>query len=258
MKVFGADHKKNSLILRALLKLDLGKFLDCDRTFCNDSPEVLAVAKWGEGEEAAMLDTRIKNQSPIQFLQSLLAYIGVKLVGSQRKGEKRQYSYKPEGGSLPADFDELYAAVSSKMFEKWEEKVQKKEAEERSAITAGTVASTSIDAVTPLPNISIDKVARGVTGFEEDLEAPICPPEVIRIAEPQPELLPERAEPQSEPTGRMGWVSHWGKWVRASFLAATDSCQYRMLIEQLGEWSEVLAFPHQIRWEDPTLENPIP
>jgi hypothetical protein len=165
MKVFGADHKKNSLILRALLKLDLGKFLDCDRTFCNDSPEVLAVAKWGEGKEAAMLDLRIKNQSPIQFLQSLLAHLGLKLVGSQRKGEKRQYSYKPEGGSLPADFSELYAAVSSKMLEKWEEKVQKKESEKRSAVTAETVASTSVEVVTPLPNISIDKVARGVTGF---------------------------------------------------------------------------------------------
>jgi hypothetical protein len=64
-------------------------------------------------------------------------------------------------------------------------------------------------------------------------------------------------EPQPEPLGRMGWVSRWGQWIRASFLAATDGAQYRMLIQELGEWSEVLAFPHQIRWEDPTLENPI-
>jgi hypothetical protein len=258
MKVFGADHKKNSLILRALLKLDIGKFLDCDRTFCNDSPEVLAVAKWGEGKEAAMLDLKIKNQTPIQFLQSLLAHLGLKLMGERKMGEKRQYSYKPEGGSLPPDFGELYAAVSSKMLEKWEEKVQKKEAEKRSAITAGTVASTSLEPIPPLPNISIDKVARGGMEFEEDLEASICLPEVTKIVEPQSELLPERAEPQSEPLGRMGWVSRWGQWIRASFLAATDGCQYRMLIEHLGEWSEVLAFPHQIRWEDPTLDNQSP
>jgi hypothetical protein len=56
-----------------------------------------------------------------------------------------------------------------------------------------------------------------------------------------------------EPLGRIGWVSRWGQWIRASFLAATDGAQYRMLIQELGEWSEVLAFPHQIRWEDPTI-----
>jgi hypothetical protein len=250
IKVFGADHKKNSLILRALLKLDLGKFLDSDRTFCNDSPEVLAIAKWGEGKEAAMLDLKIKNQTPIQFLQSLLAHLGLKLMGERKMGEKRQYSYKPEGGSLPPDFGELYAAISSKMLEKWEEKVQKKEAEKRSAVTAGTVASTSIEPIPPLPNISIDKVARGGMEFEEDLEAPISPPEVTKIVEPQPELLPERAEPQVEPTGRMGWVSRWGKWVRASFVAATDGAQFRILIQEVTGWNEVFACPHQLRWDE--------
>jgi hypothetical protein len=29
-----------------------------------------------------------------------------------------------------------------------------------------------------------------------------------------------------------------------------------MLIQELGEWSEVLAWPHQIRWEDPTIYDP--
>jgi hypothetical protein len=253
IKVFGADHKKNSLILRALGKLDLEKFLvEDDRTFCNDSPEVLAVAKWGEGKEAAMLDLPIKNQTPIQFLQSLLAHLGLKLMGERKMGEKRQYSYKPQGGSLPPDFGELYAAVSSKMLEKWEEKVQKKEVEKRSAVTAGTVASTSVEPIPPLPNISIDKVARGGMEFEENLEAPICPPEVTKIVESQPELLPERVEPQPEPTGQMGWVSRWGKWVRASFVAATDGCQYKILIQEVTGWNEVFAWPHQLRWDTPT------
>jgi hypothetical protein len=250
MIVFGADHKKNSLILRAFGKLDLEKFLvEDDRTFCDDSSEVLAVAKWGQSKKAKMLGLEIGRQRPIQYLQSLLAHLGIKLVKIYQKEGKRYYSYKPQGGSLPADFGEIYAAVSSKMFEKWEEKVQKKEAEKRSAITAETLASTSVEALTPLPNISIDKVARGVTEFKEDLEAPICPSEVVRIVEPQPELLPERADPQLEPTGRMGWVSRWGKWVRASFVAATDGCQYRILIQEVGGWSEVFAWPHQLLWD---------
>lgn len=177
MIVFGADHKINSLILREFQKIDIGKFLDSDRTWNNDSPEVLAVAKWGKGKEAAMLDLKIKNQTPIQFLQSLLTHLGLKLIGKRKMGEKRQYSYKPEGGSLPPDFGELYAAVSSKMLEKWEEKVRQKEAEKHSALTAGTVASTNLEPIPPLPNISIDKVARG--GMEIEVNLPPLTPSGI-------------------------------------------------------------------------------
>jgi hypothetical protein len=255
MKVFGADHKKNSLILRALLKLDLGKFLDCDRTFCNDSPEVLAVAKWGEGKEATMLDLPIKNQSPIQFLQSLLAHLGLKLVGSQRKGEKRQYSYKPEGGSLPADFSELYAAVSLKMFEKWEEKVQKKESEKRSAVTAETVVSTSVKVVTPLPNISIDKVARGVTGFEENLEAPICQAKVVTTS---PELTPELAELPSElpavevPVATQPWFQRGKEWIKCRVLEFVEG-RYVLQAKSMVDDGVVRfrAFPEDLRWDTP-------
>jgi len=175
MRVFGADHKKNSLILREFQKLDIGKFLDCDRTWNNDSPEVLAVAKWGKGKEAKMLDIEIKNLAPIQYLQSLLAIIGVKLVGNRKKGQKREYSYLPDGGSFPPDFNELYAAVSSKMLEKYEEKVQKKEAEKRSAVTPEIIDSIELDTVPPLPTICYtNNVARGGTETEVNLP-PLTP-----------------------------------------------------------------------------------
>jgi hypothetical protein len=251
MKVFGADHKKNSLILRALLKLDLGKFLDCDLTFCNDSPEVLAVAKWGEGKEAAMLDLPIKNQTPIQFLQSLLAHLGLKLMGERKMGEKRQYSYKPEGGSLPADFGELYAAVSSKMLEKWEEKVQKKEAEKRSAVTAGTVASTSLEPIPPLPNIFIDKVARGGMGFEENLEAPICQPEVEVTS---PELSAVEVPVPAEPpiANSTGWFQRGQEWIKCRVLEFVEG-RYVLQAKSMVDDGLVRfrAFPEDLRWEAP-------
>jgi hypothetical protein len=170
IQVFGADHKKTSLVLRALEKLNIKQFLDSDRTWSNDSPEVLAVAKWGKSKEAKMLDMEIKNLAPIPYLHNLLAFIGVKLVGKQKKGQKREYSYLPDGGSLPADFSELYAAVSSKMLEKYEEKVQKKEVEKRSAITSETLTSAELDTVTHLPTMCyINNVARCVTEIEQDL-----------------------------------------------------------------------------------------
>jgi hypothetical protein len=76
----------------------------------------------------------------------------------------------------------------------------------------------------------------------ENIPSVTTSPTVETPIEPTPESQPE-------PKGRMGWVSRWGQWIRASFLAATDGAQYRMLIQELGEWIEVLAFPHQIRWD---------
>jgi hypothetical protein len=176
MRVFGADHKNNSLILREFQKIDIGKFLvDSDRTFCNDSPEVLAVAKWGKSKEAKRLDMEIKNLAPIPYLQSLLGFLGVKLIGKQKMGQKREYRYLPDGGSLPADFDELYAALSSKMLEKYEEKVQKKEAEKRSAITPETLVSTSVEPITHPPTMCYtNNVGRCVMEIEQNLP-PLTP-----------------------------------------------------------------------------------
>ena len=228
IKVFGSDFKKNSLILRALLKLDIGKFLDCERSFCNDSPEVLAVVRWGEGKEAITAGLKIANQSPIQYLQSLLAHIGVKLVKSQQRGQKRQYSYKPDCGSLPDDFNELYAAVSAKMFQKWEEKVEKKEAEKRSAITPETFDDTSLDTVTPLANISYNNVARGVTEVEENLES-ATPPQTVQGT---------------------GWARRFGNWVRACYIGPTDGSQVRIQIWENSGWSDVLAWPENLRWDE--------
>lgn len=156
MLVFASDHKTTSLVLQAFKNLNIGQFLEPDRVWTNDSPEVLAVAKWGESKKAKLIDKAIGEQEdPIHYLQSLLGFVGVKLVGKQKKGQKREYSYLPDGGSLPADFNELYAAVSSKMFERYEEKVQKQDAKKRSAITSETLDSTELDTVSGLANISL-------------------------------------------------------------------------------------------------------
>ena len=56
------------------------------------------------------------------------------------------------------------------MLEKYEEKVQKKEVEKRSAITSETHTSTELDTVTHLPTMCyINNVARCVTEIEQDL-----------------------------------------------------------------------------------------
>jgi hypothetical protein len=149
MLVFASDHKTTPLVLQALKKINIGQFLEPQRVWTNDSPEVLAVASWGESKKAKLIDKEIGERTPIQYLQDLLAVIGVKLIGNRRNEQKREYSYLPDGGSLPVDFSELYAAVSSKMLERYEEKVEKQNAKKRSAVTAETLASTSLEPFHP-------------------------------------------------------------------------------------------------------------
>jgi len=145
MLVFASDHKTTSLVLQAFKNLNIAQFLEPDRVWTNDSPEVLAVAKWGKTKKAKLIDKEIGERRPMQYLQDLLAVIGVKLIGNRRNSEKRQYRYLPDGGSLPVDFSELYAAVSSKMLERYEEKVEKQDAKKRSAVTTETLDSTSLE-----------------------------------------------------------------------------------------------------------------
>jgi hypothetical protein len=148
MLVFASDHKTTSLVLQQFKNLNIGQFLEPDRVWTNDSPEVLAMAKWGKTKKAKLINKEIGERTPMQYLQDLLAVIGVKLVGTQKKGSKgfkREYSYLLDGGSLPVDFRELYAAVSSKMLERYEEKVQKRDAKKRSLLTSETLAITGLE-----------------------------------------------------------------------------------------------------------------
>jgi hypothetical protein len=170
MLTFASDHKTTSLVLQELKNLNIGQFLELGKVWDSDSPEVLAVAKWGESKKAKLIDKEIGEQTPMQYLQTLLAVIGVKLVGGRKLDKKREYSYLPDGGSLPPDFNELYAAVSSKILERYEEKVQKRDEKKRSSITPGTLDSTSVEPIPPLASMSyINNVGRGGIEIEQNL-----------------------------------------------------------------------------------------
>lgn len=247
MKVFGSDHRLSPQMLRALIKLDIGKFLDCDRSFCNDSPEILAVAEWGKGKEAARLDLKIMNDTPMKFCNRLLATIGVKLVKAkiQIKGQARQYSYTPAGGSLPADFDELYAAVSSKMLKNWQEKVEKKASEKCSSVSPGTVNSTSVQAVAHGSDILYNNVGGGATEIKEDL-TPICPEPVM--AECRVETHQLEAPPIANLTG---WVQRWGKYYQAKVTGWCEAGTQYIVQSINDEFSEMMVWPDKLLCECP-------
>jgi hypothetical protein len=247
------------------------QFCDSTKEWSNNSPEILEFA--GKALKFAAdikTFTGIKvsrekvAENPIGVIQSFLAQLGLKLAGSpqRRVGEKRVRFYKFGGATSANVFDRAGNKVKepeglrAQIFEAW----QKRDELALFEFQLKGVAAVEAD-VTPYLKPAQSKVL-----LKKDVYLGSVTPRTIDIEnipsvttnstvetpiEPTPETQPE-------PLGRMGWVSRWGQWIRASFLAATDGAQYRMLIEQLGEWSEVLAFPHQIRWEDPTLENLSP
>jgi hypothetical protein len=121
---------------------------------------------------------------------------------------------------------------------------QKIEAKKASVKSAETVAPSSLDAVTDSSdfiNINLESSVTEIT--PENTTAESAAGTVSQVA------INGEAEAEPEPTGKMGWVSRWGKWVRAVFLGPTDGCQLRILIEEVTGWNEVRAFPDQLRWD---------
>ncbi|MEG4883655.1 DUF3854 domain-containing protein [Microcoleus sp. K1-B6] len=232
-QTFLPDHSDHWLKLRAMQGLGLEIFLEEGKTWTANSPEVQTIIKLCKKKAIANILGYPTPKYEMRFINKLLAIIGIKLVAQQiRTGDEREWAYlyfptavfkKTAKGSkricsLPENWEELSAFTSSRMAQKV---ASLKEAE--------MLASKELEFVTD-PPINVIKKAASVT---------------------KPETTPEQPEPQPEPTGRMGWVQRWGKWVRASFLANTDGTQYRMLVEKVGGiWDETLAWPHQIRWED--------
>src|SRR4028118_1933117 len=244
------------------------QFCDPTKEWSNKSPEVLEFAGKALKFAADMKTfTGIKvsrekvAENPIGVVGSFLGQLGLKFAGSpqRRIGGERLRFYKFGGAASANIFDRAGNKVKepeglrSQIFEAW----QKRDELALFEFQQNGIAAVEAD-VTPYlkPSASKARLKKdlylgSVTASPIDIEniPSVTTDSTIETPiEPTPEQQPE-------PLGRMGWVSRCGQWIRASFLAATDGAQYRMLIQELGEWSEVLASPHQIRWEDPTLEN---
>jgi hypothetical protein len=237
-----SDHSSRWLKLKTLSKLNLTQFLDPDRTWSEKSPEIQEFFRWGKNKDVAKILGN-PGKSSIKYVNRLLRLIGVSLVSRQTRGEGKErlytYHYQPEPiirltkkdpirvCSLPENWHELYDLTAVRMSQKVEAKK----------------AATKM-AETPAP-YGLDAVIDGADFINTQIE-----PSMTQIAPKNTTaggVSAETGPPTSK--GRMGWVSRWGKWVRASFVGLTDGCQLRILIEEVGGWSEVLAFPDQLRWE---------
>jgi hypothetical protein len=242
----------------------------CDRTkeWSNKSPEVLEFSS-----KALKFAADIKiltgitvsrekvAKNPIGVVGSFLGQLGLKFAASpqRRVGGERVRFYKFGGAASANVFDRAGNKVKepeglrAQIFEAWQKRDELALFEFQQQSIAAVEADVTVDLKPSASKVRLKKdvYLESVTASPIDIEnipSVTTSPTVETPIEPTP-------EPQPEPLGRMGWVSRWGQWIRASFLAATDGAQYRMLIQELGEWSEVLAFPHQIRWGTDTLES---
>lgn len=249
---FLPDHSPQWLKLKALHKLQISQFLNPDTCWDNESPEIKSLLRDGGRSDARKILGE-PGKDGIKYLNRLLGLIGIKLVHKQARGEDKkrihEYRYQPQPitrlsrrgplriCSLPENWEELATLTAARMS-------QKIEAKKAATKSAETPAAHNLDAVTDSSdfiNINLETSVTEIT--PENTTAESAAGTVSQVA------IDGEAEAEPEPTGRMGWVSRWGKWVRASFVAATDGCQLRILIQEVAGWSEVLAFPHQIRWD---------
>lgn len=215
---FVGDFSNRYLKIRTLQALGLEKFLDSSKDWSGDDFEVTQIYERCKKKAIANLFGYPGKMKPMQWLNHLLSLIGCKLIGRRTKRNgvlNREYSFIDEL-STSKNWDELAAFTAKKQAKKIAEL---KEAE--------LLAAQALDAVPP--PLVFDKNL-GSDGTIPDIEA---------------------ETPTTEPpiTNLIGWVQRWGQWVRASYVAATEGCQYRILIQELGEWKEVLAWPHQLRWD---------
>jgi hypothetical protein len=246
--------------------LNISQFCDPTKEWSNKSPEVLEfvgkimkIAVDVKTLTGITVSPKKAADNPIGIVQSFLAQLGLKLTGKQRRvGEERVRFYK-FGGKAPANvFDRAGNKIGeplqlrAEIFEKWKERDELALFEFQQNGIAAVEADVTLDLKSARSMGSYEKDPPGVqfvTPRTIDIEKTLSVTTNSSIETP----IELTVEPQSQPLGRMGWVSRWGQWIRASFLAATNSAQYRMLIQELGEWSEVLAWPHQIRWEGQTF-----
>jgi hypothetical protein len=253
LESFAPDHSSRWLKLKVLSKLNIMQFLDPDRVWTNDSPEVQKVLKDGKRKDVLQI-LGSPGKNGIKYINRLLRLIGVSLVCRQTRGEdkKQVYTYRyqtePELRltkkgpvricSLPEDWSELSELTALRM----SQKVEVKKATTKSAET--TVVST-LEAVIDGADLINIQLEPSMTETTPENPTAGSASGAISHGAPEPE-----AEAEPPIANRTGWVSRLGQWVAAKVIGwCEEGTRYRILYEtKSGEWSEMLAFPSQIRW----------
>jgi len=253
LESFAPDHSSRWLKLKVLSKLNIMQFLDTDRVWTNDSPEVQKVLKDGKRKDVLQI-LGSPGKNGIKYINRLLRLIGISLVCRQSRGEdkKQVYTYRyqtePEVRltkkgpvricSLPEDWSELSELTALRM----SQKVEAKKATTKSAETTAVSPLEVVIDGTDLINIQLEPSMTETT--PENQTAGNAPDAISHGG------IEGEAEAKPPIANLTGWVSRWGKWVAAKVIGwCEEGTRYRILYQtKCGEWSEALAFPSQMRW----------
>jgi hypothetical protein len=136
LRTFLPDVSDRWVKLRVLKTLGIEKFLDPDRSWTADSPEVLDFIKHCKKKAVANVLGYPDKKAPMRYINRLLASIGIKLVAQQiREGFERvwSYRYQPEATirltrkspqrvcSLPENWDVLAELTAIRLSKKVED-----------------------------------------------------------------------------------------------------------------------------------------
>jgi hypothetical protein len=238
LRTFLPDISDRWVKLRVLKTLGIEKFLDPDRSWTADSPEVQDFIKRSKKKAVANVLGYPDKKAPMRYINRLLGSIGVKLVAQQIRGGSERvwsYRYQPEATtkltskgtqrvcSLPENWDILAELTAARLSQKVEDLKLAELLEQR--------------------------------GFE------VVTDEAINKQIQQSSVTEPTAEDAAEGTAveeAWGWVSRWGKWVAVKVIGwCENGTRYRILYQTKGgEWSEALAFPSQMRWGQTFYDPP--
>jgi hypothetical protein len=223
---FLPDLSDRWLKLRVLKTLGIEKFLDPDRSWTADSPEVQDFIKRCKKKAAANVLGYPDKKAPMRYINRLLASIGIKLVAQQiREGSERiwSYRYQPEATikltrkgaqrvcSLPENWDVLAELAAVRLSKKVEDLKR-----------AETLNQTGVEFVTDDP-VNKQIQASSVT---------------------KPAELVEQA---------WGWFQlKLGEWIKCRVLEFVEG-RYVLQAKSMVDGGVVRfrAFPEDLRWEAP-------
>jgi hypothetical protein len=236
------------------------QFLDPDRVWTNDSPEVQKFLKDGNRKDVLKILGN-PGLNGIKYINRLLRLIGVSLVCRQSRGEDKKqvytYRYQTEPQlrltkkgpiricSLPENWSELSELTALRMS-------QKIEAKKATAKSAETTVPSALEVVIDGADLINIQSEPSMTKTTPENQTAGSASGAVSEGAAEGEAEAERPIANS-----IGWVSRWGKWVAAKVIGWCEyGTRYRILYQtKCGEWSEALAFPCQMRWGQ-TLDNP--
>jgi hypothetical protein len=251
LESFAPDHSSLWLKLKTLSKLNIMQFLDPDRIWTKDSPEVQKFLKDGGRKDVKKILGN-PGKDAIKYVNRLLKLIGISLISRKTRGEGKkqlyEYRYQTEPElrltkkgpvrvcSLPEDWSELSELTAFRMS-------QKIEAKKAATKSAETTAPSALDAA--LDSADINNIQIAPSRAETIPQNPTAESAADTLS-----FVAIEGEAERPIAQWTGWVQRWGKWHEARILGwCEEGTRYIVeYLERSGNIDWMFVFPNNF-WQ---------